>query len=220
MMTDRQHPLVTDFLARLQNEAAVRLPADQAVELVADLREHLRESIATDATESDVRNAVDRVGTPTDLVDDAVGSVVAHGGSAAANPGNRRETAALAMLVLSVIIAIAVPVAGLLLVVGLILVFMSPRWRRSDKALASVVYTVLGMPAVVIVGIFAPMTARGTACTGMITRAEAPSSAQVCTSTGSGVPGWLLILAALAYLAVHTCTATRLYRRARVTVPT
>jgi len=219
MMTDQQHPLVTDFLARLQTEAALRLPADRADELVADLRGHLRESIATDATESDVRNAVDRIGTPTDLVDDAVGSALAYGGSPAPNPGNRREMAALAMLVLSVIIAIAVPVAALLLIAGLILVLMSTRWRGSDKALASVVYTLLGMPTVVIVGLFAPMAAKSITCTGTNTGAQAPSSAQVCTSTGSGAPGLLLILAAVAYLAVHTYTAIRLYRRARVTVP-
>ncbi len=219
MMTDRQHPLVTDFLARLQNEAAVRLPADRASELVADLRDHLRESIATDATESDVRNAVDRIGTPTDLVNEAAGCALASGGSPAPNHGNRREMAALAMLVLSVLIAIAVPVAGLLLIAGLILVFMSTRWRRSDKALASVVYTLLGMPTVVIVGLVAPMTATSTTCTGTTTGPEAPSSAQVCTSTGSGAPTWLLILAAVGYLAVHTYTAIRLYRRARVTVP-
>ena len=218
MMTDQQHPLVTDFLARLQTEAAVRLPADRAGELVADLRGHLRESIATDATEADVRNAVDRIGTPTDLVDDAVGSALAYGGSPAPNPGNRREMAALAMLVLSVIIAIAVPVAALLLIAGLILVFMSTRWRGSDKALALAVYTLLGMPTVVIVALV-PMAAKSITCTGTITGAQGPSSAQVCTSTGSGAPAWLLILAAVAYLAVHTCTAIRLYRRARVTVP-
>ncbi len=217
MMTDQQHPLVTNFLARLQSEAAARLPADRAGELVADIRGHLRERITTDATESDVRNAVDRIGTPAELVDEAVGSAPASARPPAPNPGNRRELTALAMLVLSVLIAIAVPVAGLLLIAGLVLVFTSTRWRGSDKALASVVYTLLGMPAVVIVGLFAPLTAKGGGCVGTITGAEAPSSAQVCTSTGSGAPTWLLVLLAVAFLAVHTCTAMRLYRRARVT---
>lgn len=219
MMTDNQHSTVSDYLGRLRAEAGRRLSPDRARELVDDIRNHLRERIAEDATEADVRNALDRLGTPTELVDAAGGTTAPPAtGPVAAPPGNRREMAALALLVLSVVTALAVPVAGLLLIAGLVLAFTSTRWTGTDKALAVVVYTVLGMPLLVIGGGLALMTAGASVCAQTDTQAGGVAR-QVCSSTGASTPSWVIIPIAIGLLAIHVYIAVRLYRHARVANP-
>lgn len=220
MMTDEQHPLVSEYLRHLRALATLRLPADRADELVADIRDHLRERIPADATEADVRNVVDRMGTPTELVDEAGGSTTsAYAGppAPAPAPGNGRDMAALVMLVLSVVTAIVFPVAGLLLIAGLVLTFMSPRWRGSDKALAMVVYTVLGMPLVVLGGLAAVMTTSTVGCSQEMTADGTTAGAEICTSSGLTLPPWLLLVIGVSLLGIHVYTASRLFRQARAT---
>ncbi|MEO7069613.1 MAG: hypothetical protein ABI131_03890 [Nostocoides sp.] len=216
MMTDKEHPIVSDYLSRLQAEATLRLPADRAGELLDDIRDHLRQRIAEGATEADVRNAVDKLGTPTELVDEAGGSRPGpYAGPPPPAPDNRREMVALALLVLSVVTSIVFPVAGLLLIAGLVLTLVSARWNGADKALAAVVYTILGMPLLVLGGLMAVTTSAATVCSeegvgaGTVAR-------QVCSSTGTSAPPWLLIPIALVFLAIHVYTAVRLYRHAGV----
>lgn len=220
MMTDNQHPLVSHYLDRLRAEAHLRLSGDRAGELVDDIRGHLRERVAEDATEAEVRNALDRLGTPTELVDAAGGTQ----GNPAADPvpapaTNRREMAALALLVLSVVTAVAVPVAGLLLIGGLVLAFTSTRWSGADKALAVVVYTILGMPLLILGGLLTFATAGATVCSQSDTTAGV-TAREVCSSTGTSTAPWVPVLVALVILAIHVYTAVRLYRHARVLQPT
>lgn len=222
MMTGNQHPLVSDYLDRLRSEAHRRLSADQADELVDDIRGHLRERVAEDATESDMRNALERLGTPSELVDAAGGAQRTPATDPApVTASNRREMAALALLVLSVVTAVAVPVAGLLLIGGLVLAFTSTRWSGTDKALAAVVYTVVGMPLLFLGGLATFTTTGASVCIQSDTRAGVPAR-EVCSSGGTGAAPWaaaVVALVILAILAIHVYTAVRLYRHARVPQP-
>lgn len=217
MMTDKDQPVVTDYLNRLRAEAGARLPADRARELVDDIRDHLREALPADATEADIRNAVDRLGSPAELVDEAGGAPRSlYAAPPAPAAGNRREMAALAMLVLSVVTSIAFPIAGLLLIAGLVLAFTSTRWSGADKAWATGVYTLLGMPLIVLGGVAALTTSSSEGCSQQMTADGRSAGPTVCSSSGVVLPPWLLVLVGVAVVAIHVYTAVRLYRHARI----
>jgi uncharacterized membrane protein len=61
--------LVRDYLTRLE-AAAVRLPAGRRAELVGEIREHIDAGIAEagPSNEAAVRNVLDRLGDPEDIV--------------------------------------------------------------------------------------------------------------------------------------------------------
>ena len=63
------HPAVTDYLSRLE-VAAAGLPPWRREELLAAIRGHLREALADTAAddEAGVRSALDRLGTPEEIV--------------------------------------------------------------------------------------------------------------------------------------------------------
>ena len=66
------HPAVDRYLNELDRCAAA-LPRPQRDELVADVRQHLAAGLPATATEADVRNLLDRLGTPHDIVQAASG---------------------------------------------------------------------------------------------------------------------------------------------------
>src|SRR5215210_3386965 len=66
-MTTVTHPLIADYLHRLERAAQV-LPKSDRDELVAEIRSHLDDGLAADATEADVRNLLDDLGTPEEIV--------------------------------------------------------------------------------------------------------------------------------------------------------
>jgi hypothetical protein len=141
--TDR---LVDDYLRRLE-EAAAHLQRSRRTELVAAIREHidaaLREKEA--AGEAAVRNVLERLGTPEQIVD-------------AAEPPPREERQRAGKLELAALIALVVPLIGWLF--GIALVVASQAWSRRDK-LIGVALALL--PAVVpLVGIVAGSRSGGT----------------------------------------------------------
>jgi hypothetical protein len=62
-------PLVDDYLRRLDG-AASTLPADQRDELVSEIRDHLQEALrqAPPGDQAAVRNALERLGSPEEIV--------------------------------------------------------------------------------------------------------------------------------------------------------
>ena len=66
MMTTT-HSLVEQYLRRLDT-AARSLPRQQREELMAEIREHLSTGLAPDATEAEVRNLLDDLGTPSAII--------------------------------------------------------------------------------------------------------------------------------------------------------
>jgi len=61
------HPLVEGYLRSLDGAAKV-LPRRERDELVAEIRAHLDEAVPPGASEADVRNALDALGAPWDIV--------------------------------------------------------------------------------------------------------------------------------------------------------
>jgi hypothetical protein len=130
METDR---LVEDYLRRLER-AATHMQRARRAELVAEIRGHIDTALGQEqaAGEAAVRNVLDRLGPPEDIVE-AAEPPPAHG---------HRRTGTLEIVAL---IALIVPVIGWLL--GTVLVFASRVWSRRDKLIAAVL---LLLPIVVL----------------------------------------------------------------------
>ncbi len=132
------HPLAEDYLARLATAAQTLGPHERA-ELLAELRSHLETGLATASTEADVRNLLEGLGSPEDVA----AAALAEAGAPAPDPATDGPEAAspwgaveiLAVLGLTVG-AFLLPVVGPL--VGLVLAWVSVRWTRSEKVVATV----------------------------------------------------------------------------------
>jgi hypothetical protein len=136
--------LVDDYLTRLAG-ASQALPPDRRTELLAEIRGHIAASLsgATDADEAAVRTMLDRLGDPADIVAAAVENDPPEPpsvpGTQGRRPGISLEVGAVVMLTAGSL----VPVIGW--VVGVILLWSSGVWRRSEKLLGTLI--VPGGPA-------------------------------------------------------------------------
>src|SRR3954447_7529560 len=104
------HPLVGGYLRSLEGAAKV-LPRRERDELVGQIRTHLDEALPPDASEADVRNVLDSLGTPWDIV-------AAAGGEASAVRRGPREVFALILLVTG---GLPVPILGWFVGLGLLI---------------------------------------------------------------------------------------------------
>jgi len=140
-----QHPnsLVMAYLRRLESIAA-RMPADRRAELIEEIRMHIEDAlnevgVADDAT---VRNVLERLGTPEEIVAAAMDQ-----SSDEATSVNRSERVTLVVLS----IAFLLPILGWL--IGVALVMASDAWSPRDKLVGLligplpfvVILTVLGL---------------------------------------------------------------------------
>jgi uncharacterized membrane protein len=152
------HPLVEDYLRRLAN-AAADLPEQRRVELVAEIETHLHDALSArdHHDEASVRNVLERLGAPEEIVD-----AVADPGLGAAMPsgqdasGSGRhigglEVAALITLTLGGFI---VPIVGVL--IGILLVWFTSMWTQREKAIGTALpVALLILPAAATAAIFA-----------------------------------------------------------------
>lgn len=212
-MKTHVHPLAADYLDRLEAEAR-RLPDDQARDLIEDIREHLAAAVGPDSTEADVRRALDRLGTPAEVVD-----------AAAPEPVNRAEprwswveTAALVCLVAAEPLMVLVPFAAVVWIVGVVLLVASKVWTRRQKVLGFV-GVALGFPLLCATFVVSLFAVNGlTSCTTVSEVGGSSSSGTTTCTPGSGSgydPRWILLAAGLAYLALQVFTIWRLARAAR-----
>jgi hypothetical protein len=119
METER---LIDDYLRRLEDAAAHMQKARRA-ELVAEIRGHIDTALRQEqaADEAAVRNVLDRLGPPEDIVE------AAQPAPDAGQPVGKLEIGAL--------IALIVPFIGWL--VGAVLVFASRVWTSRDKVIGA-----------------------------------------------------------------------------------
>jgi hypothetical protein len=130
METDR---LVEDYLRRLE-QAAAHMQRARRTELVAEIRGHIETALAEEqaAGEAAVRNVLDRLGPPEEIVEAA---------EPPSPPGDRRAGA----LEIVALLALIVPFIGWL--VGGILIFASRVWSRRDKLIGAIL---LWLPIVIL----------------------------------------------------------------------
>jgi hypothetical protein len=116
METDR---LVDDYLRRLET-AAAHLQRSRRAELVAEIREHIEAALHEDeaAGEAAVRNVLERLGPPEEIVE-------------AAEPPPSESPARAGKLEIAALVAMVVPVFGWLF--GIVLVLVSRAWSTHDK---------------------------------------------------------------------------------------
>lgn len=119
-------PLVEEYLRRLEIAAAT-LPPYRRDELVAEIRDHVDEALREENANDEiaVRNVLERLGPPDEIVTAAAGPSVAREPHEAAERVGRLEIAAL--------IALVVPFLGWL--VGVVLVVVSRAWTAREKVL-------------------------------------------------------------------------------------
>jgi HAAS len=130
--------LVDDYLTRLAG-ASQALPPDRRTELLAEIRGHIAAALGggTDADEAGVRTMLDRLGDPADIVAAAVeddpGLLPPNPPNQGRRPGIGLEVGAVLMLTVGSLI----PVIGW--IVGVILLWSSGLWRRSEKLLGTLI---------------------------------------------------------------------------------
>jgi len=114
--TDR---LIDEYVRRLDH-AAAHLPRTRRAELVADIRGHIDAALGQEqaAGEAAVRNLLDRLGPPEDIVE-------------AAQPPTPDADQRAGKLEIAALIALVIPFIGWL--VGAVLLFASRVWSRRDK---------------------------------------------------------------------------------------
>jgi hypothetical protein len=240
MSTDDDQ-LVEDYLREL-HIVAQGLPADRRDELVEEITAHIAEARQSDGSPLAVRNILDRLGDPADIVQAAAdtppgspawsgapGSGAGHpAGQPAAQPGRAGalELAAVLFLLLG---GIVIPVLGWF--IGVVLLWMSPRWTAKDKLLGTLVWPggLLAPALLVVAGAAAGLLATSaTICTssdpvaaplGSSQGTVAQTATHCTTSGGIGLPPWLVITLGLILLILAVAgpiwTASRLLRRAR-----
>lgn len=188
-MTDDQ--LAAAYLRRLRR-AARGLPRARRKELLDEIAEHIAQARAAGA--APLRDVLGELGDPGEI-------------AAAAGPvRNARlggaEAAAIALLLFGGFIFLVGWFAGL------VLLWISPRWRWPDKLLGTLVWP--GGYAAVLLLAGLPAGSGGEVCTGGAGRPT------VCTSTGAGgMPGWLGVLLLVITVLAPAAMAIRLVRSAR-----
>lgn len=138
MNTARLNPLAEQYLDRLDAAARV-LPTPDREELVAEVRGHLEAGLAGDASDADVRNLLDDLGSPADIV-----AAAAPDPGAASPPGQDRPgptTGGWGVVEILAVLGLTLgtfllPVVGP--VAGICLAWASPRWTNQEKSVATV----------------------------------------------------------------------------------
>ena len=185
----RDDQLAADYLKRLRR-AARTMPRARRRELLDEIAAHIAEARA--AGDVPLQRVLDDLGDPKDIA--ATGS--------ARRPLGVREVAAVILL----------PIGGFIFlagwVVGLVLLWASPRWRWPDKLLGTLVWP-FGY-AGALYGLLA----------GAFTNAAnnaGPFCGDGCTSTspGGGMPQWLGVLILVAVFVAPIAMAIWLVLRAR-----
>jgi hypothetical protein len=142
-----QDALVDEYLGRLE-AAAERMTADRRRELTGEVREHISAALEQEGRSdpSTVRNVLERLGPPEEIVAAEIGPAwagAAAGGAIGIDASRGRSWGAveIAAILLLVPGAVFLPVIGPIL--GIVLVWMSAIWSTRVKIIVSVIVVVL-----------------------------------------------------------------------------
>ena len=121
-------PWVDDYLLRL-SQAARALPRGQAEELIDEITAHINSALPAGAGEADVRNVLDALGSPEEIVASAAPEA----------PASRAERRGLREIAALILLVTGFPfVIGWL--AGLALLLWSPLWTGRQKLLGALVF--------------------------------------------------------------------------------
>jgi hypothetical protein len=187
-MTDDQ--LGTAYLRRLRR-AARGLPRARRKELLDEIADHIAQARAAGA--APLGDVLGGLGDPEEIA-------AAAGAARDARLGGA-QAAAIALLLFGGFIFLAGWFAGL------VLLWVSPRWRWPDKLLGTLVWPG-GYAAVLLLGVLGSVGSVGEVCSGGSGRPT------VCTGTG-GMPGWRGVLLLVITVLAPAAMAIRLVRSAR-----
>ncbi|MCW3066850.1 MAG: hypothetical protein JWN32_4022 [Solirubrobacterales bacterium] len=202
MRTATIHPLVADYRHRLRR-AARALPRARRTELVAEIEAHLEEALPPDPTEIEVRNMLERLGEPEEIVaaedpDIAPAAARARAGSL--------EWFAIVLLLVG---GLVVPVLGW--GVGVVLLWSSRVWTRREKLIGTFVppggLSLVVLALVLGVGVSSETCSGGGGSGGQTT--------EQCTGGMSTPLQVVFVVLLVAGLVLPFVTATYLGRRAQ-----
>jgi hypothetical protein len=128
MTTTTLPPAAVAYLKRLRR-AARPLPTETRRELLGDIEAHLQEAIDVEMSEAEVLSALDRLGSPEEIVGAQLGGAVESSTSA---KGIHEWTAIILLLLGGFVIGIG-------WLVGLILLWSSRAWTTVDKLIGTLV---------------------------------------------------------------------------------
>jgi HAAS domain-containing protein len=199
MTPTTRHPLVDDYLDRLERAAAA-LPRSRRKELVAEIEAHLDEAIAPGASDAEVLTALDRVGEPEEIVGEEAPPPPP---APARDPRGLHEWAAIWLLLLGGFIALVGWLAGL------VLLWSSRAWTTRDKVIGTLVVPGGLVTAFVVFG----LGADAEQCS-MVGEAGRPL-VERCTG-GNSTAEEVVLLVVLAFLVLGpVATSIYLARRAK-----
>jgi hypothetical protein len=144
--------LVADYLNRLA-AAAASLPADRRAELFEEISLHIAEARAVQATAGvatspAVAEVLERLGRPEDIVGAAAEDTETDATTPAPVPrAPRRHVLDTGTVVLLLVGGLLIGVGW---IAGVVMLWVSPRWRTSDKLLGTLVWPG-GLAAVLLV---------------------------------------------------------------------
>ncbi|CCH27501.1 hypothetical protein ABZ816_41785 [Actinosynnema sp. NPDC047251] len=141
-----RHPLVLAYLDALRREAAP-LPRSRREELAGEIQSHIEVVLPPEPTEAEVRNVLERLGTPEEIVDAELDGEP---------PRSRREPLTrgdVVGLLLVLLGGFAVPPIGYL--VGTALLGASRRWSAPVRVL------LVGLPCVAVLVLVAQLVRNG-----------------------------------------------------------
>lgn len=207
--------LVSDYLGRLSTAAGSLAPARRD-ELVTEVREHIEQATRAEREEGNlgeagVRNVLDRLGLPEEIaraaVDDQPAAALPQGAWAPTpQAASLRDVSTVLLLMFGGFLI------GIGWVVGLALLWTSPRWRARDKWLATLVWP-FGYAAVGLVGAIGGLSAASTTlCTSSSVVRAGEAAHQTCTTSGFSLPGWLGLVVLAVLLVGPILVAVRLLR--------
>jgi uncharacterized membrane protein len=125
--------LVGDYLDRLR-AAAAGLPPGRREELVAEVRDHIATALDPQGTEADVRNVLDRLGPPEEIVRAEVDELPGSPATARAEPSwGPLEVLALLFIAGGFLL----PVVGT--AIGVVLLWLSNRWTTRQKSIGTAI---------------------------------------------------------------------------------
>ena len=198
----------------LLQRAGERLPADVRDELVSDIRAHLEEVRANAEGRVEVRDALDRLGAPEEVVRAAaaeVGDRQAVGQPQARSSAGLREIVTVLLLVFGVVVTFPIlgPFSIVVWLVAVALLWSAPAWTPRLKTLGTLVWPggiALPLATGLVTGQTC-MTVEESNASGVVTAVDT-----VCS--GYALPVWIGLPLFIVLLAAPVVVGVVLLRRA------